>query len=138
MARHISPRTAVEGLQNVPETGACMVIANHPTGLADGLAVFQALRDRRPDHVFLANADALRVIPNGQDVIIPVEWVADKRSHAKTRETLLAMRQAIQDGKCLVIFPSGRLARLGWKGLVDQPWESSAASGARKICDFAC
>lgn len=132
VARHISPRIAVEGLQNVPRTGACIIIANHPTGLADGLAVFQALRDRRRDHVFLANADALRVIPNGEDIIIPVEWVHEKRSLAKTRETLLAMRRAIKQEKCIVIFPSGRLARKTWRGLVDQPWESSAAMVARK------
>ena len=132
VARHISPRIATEGLYHVPKKGACIVIANHPTGLADGLAVFQALRDRRRDHVFLANADALRVIPKGDDIIIPVEWVKDKRSMAKTRDTLLAMRQAIKDEKCIVIFPSGRLARMSWRGLVEQPWESSAAMVAKK------
>lgn len=132
VARHISPRIAVEGLQNVPRKGACMVIANHPTGLADGLAVFQALRDRRPDHIFLANSDALRVIPKGDDIIIPVEWVLDKRNVAKTRDTLLAMRKAIKDEKCIVIFPSGRLARMSWRGMVEQPWESSAAMIAKK------
>ncbi|MGJ8560946.1 MAG: 1-acyl-sn-glycerol-3-phosphate acyltransferase [Litorimonas sp.] len=132
VARHISPRTAVEGLQNIPRAGPCIIIANHPTGLADGLAVFQTIRDRRRDHVFLANADALRVIPNGDDIIIPVEWVIEKRSLAKTRETLLKMRQAIQDEKCIVIFPSGRLARMSWRGLIDQPWETSAATVARK------
>ena len=132
VARHISPRIATEGLYHVPRKGACIVIANHPTGLADGLAVFQALRDRRRDHVFLANADALRVIPKGDDIIIPVEWVKDKRSMAKTRDTLLAMRQAIKDEKCIVIFPSGRLARMSWRGLVEQPWESSAAMVAKK------
>lgn len=132
VARHISPRTAVEGLQNIPRTGACIIIANHPTGLADGLAVFQAIRDRRGDHVFLANADALRVIPKGGDIIIPVEWVMEKRSLAKTRKTLVKMRQAIKAEKCIVIFPSGRLANIHWRGLIDQPWESSAATLAKK------
>lgn len=132
VARHISPRTAVEGLQNIPRTGACIIIANHPTGLADGLAVFQAIRDRRRDHVFLANADALRVIPKGNDIIIPVEWVMEKRSLTKTRETLVNMRQAIKAEKCIVIFPSGRLAQLRWRGLIDQPWETSAATVAKK------
>jgi putative hemolysin len=132
VAGHISPRTAVEGLQNIPRTGACILIANHPTGLADGLAVFQAIRDRRRDHVFLANADALRVIPKGDDIIIPVEWVTEKRSLAKTRETLLKMRQAIKAEKCIVIFPAGRLAKMHWRGLIDQPWESSAVTLAKK------
>ena len=132
VARHINPRTAVVGLSNIPSKGACILIANHPTGLADGLAVFQAIRDRRPDHIFLANADALRVIPHGEDIIIPVEWVKDKRNHTKSRETLLAVRDAIRAEKCIVIFPSGALAQMTWRGLVDRPWESSAAMIAKK------
>lgn len=129
---HISPRTAVVGLSHLPKTGACVVIANHPTGLADGLAVFQAIQDRRPDHLYLANADALRVIPKGEDIIIPVEWVKSKRNHSKTRGTLLAVKAALKEDRCVVIFPSGALAQLSWRGLVDRPWQSSAAMLARK------
>lgn len=132
VADHISPRTSVRDLSNLPRKGRCVIIANHPTGLADGLAVFQAIRDRRPQHCYLANADALRVIPKGEDVIIPVEWVKDKRSHAKTRETLLKMKEALEDERCVVIFPSGRLGTLTWRGIVDKEWESSAAMVARK------
>lgn len=132
VADHISPRTAVKDLSNLPSVGRCILIANHPTGLADGLAVFQAIRDRRPDHCFLANADALRVIPNGQDIIIPVEWVKDKRSHAKARQTLVDMKQALEAERCVVVFPSGRLAQMTWHGLTEKPWESSAAMIARK------
>ena len=132
VAQHINPRTVVTGLSHIPKTGPCFIIANHPTGLADGLAVFQAIRERRPDHMFLANADALRVIPDGEDIIIPIEWVKSKRSHAKTRDTLLRTRNAIKAGKCIVIFPSGALAQLSWRGLIDRPWESSAAMLARK------
>ena len=132
VARHINPRLAVKGLGHLPKTGRCVIIANHPTGLADGLAVFQAIRDRRPDHCYLANADALRVIPKGEDIIIPVEWVKSKRTHTKTRDTLLLMKQALEAERCLVIFPSGRLAKLSWSGLKEQNWESSAAMVARK------
>jgi len=128
----IQPRTSVEDMSNLPETGACIVIANHPTGLADGLAVFHAIREQRPEHVFLANADALRVIPKGEDIIIPVEWVKAKRNHAKARDTLLNVRAALKEGRCVVIFPSGALAKMSWRGLIDRPWQSSAAMLARK------
>lgn len=132
VARHISPRTAVKNLEHLPRTGKCILISNHPTGLADGMAVFQAIRERRPDHMFLANADALRVMPHAKDIIIPVEWVTEKRSLAKTRQTLMNVKHALEAGKCVVIFPSGRLAQLSWRGLKDQPWESSAAMLAKK------
>lgn len=132
VADHISPRTAVKGLNNLPSKGRCVIIANHPTGLADGVAVFQAIRDRRPQHCYLANADALRVMPNGKDIIIPVEWVKDKRSHGKARNTLMQMKKALEEERCVVIFPSGRLAQLSWSGLQEKPWESSAAMIAKK------
>ena len=132
MTDHIRPRTAVLGLQNIPSDGKCIIISNHPTGLADGMAVFQAIRDRRPDHLFLANADALRVIPKGGDIIIPVEWEAKKRTLAKTKQTLLDSKAALDAGKCVIIFPSGRLARLSLRGLTEQPWQSSAAMLAKK------
>lgn len=129
---HIRPRTAVAGLHHLPANGKCIIISNHPTGLADGMAVFQAIRDKRPEHVFLANADALRVIPKGGDIIIPVEWVSEKRTLAKTKQTLLETKAALDAGKCVVIFPSGRLGRLGLRGIYDQPWQSSAAMLAKK------
>jgi len=42
----IQPRTMVQNMSNLPATGACVVISNHPTGLADGLAVFRAIQER--------------------------------------------------------------------------------------------
>ena len=132
VSQHVSPQTVVTGLENVPPSGRCIIISNHPTGLADGMAVFQAIKNRRPDHVYLANADALRVIPQGEDVIIPVEWVKNKRSISKTRETLAKTRQALKSERCIVIFPSGKLARMTLRGLKDQSWESSAAMLAKK------
>jgi len=87
--------------------------------------------------VFLADSiqtktDALRVIPKGGDIIIPVEWEAKKRTLAKTKQTLLDSKAALDAGKCVIIFPSGRLARLSLRGLTEQPWQSSAAMLAKK------
>ncbi len=132
VAKRFRPRIAVTGLANLPSSGKCIIISNHPTGLADGIAVFQAIRDKRPHHVFLANADALRVIPKGGDIIIPVEWVKAKRTITKTKQTLVDTKAALDAGKCVVIFPSGTLARLGLRGIYDQPWQSSAAMLAKK------
>jgi len=132
MAEQLKPKLDISGIDHLPETGRCVVIANHPTGLADGVAVYEALKAKRPDLIFLANADALRVIPKGEDIIIPVEWVKSKRNMRKTRQTLTDMRRALNHERCLVIFPSGALARMTFKGLIDRPWESSAAMVAKK------
>jgi len=132
ISKRLTPKLNITGFDHLPETGRCVVIANHPTGLADGVAVYDALKTKRPDLVFLANADAMRVMPKALDLIIPVEWVKSKRNMSKTRQTLMDMRQALNDERCLVIFPSGALARMTRRGLVDRPWESSAAMVAKK------
>lgn len=122
----------ISGLEHVPSAGKIMVISNHPTGLADGLFVFDALKKTRPDLVFMANADALRVTPGGGDIIIPVEWVKEKRSPSKARATLKSLKTALGNERAVVIFPSGVLAKMGWRGLVDKPWNPTAISAARK------
>ena len=101
--------------------------------VADGIAVFDAIRARRQDAVFFANADAVRVSPRLGETIIPVEWVVDKRTREKTRATLQAAKEAFEAGRCVVMFPAGRLARVGRDGSVTDPeWAPTAASLARK------
>ncbi len=132
MIKHINPRISVQNLDRLPKEGKCILISNHPTGLADGIAVHQAIKERRPDHIFLANSDALRVMPLATDLFIPVEWKKEKRSTKKTRQTLILLKKALKEDKCIVIFPSGRLAKITCRGLIDRTWENSAAMLAKK------
>ncbi|MEL6829503.1 MAG: 1-acyl-sn-glycerol-3-phosphate acyltransferase [Pseudomonadota bacterium] len=122
----------LQNIERMPKTGRLVVAANHPTGLADGIAVWDALRQVRRDLVIFANADAIRVNPEFDDVIIPVEWVMDKRTPAKTRETLRLAKEAFAEEKCVVIFPSGRLATKIDGTLTEQSWMPSIVSLARK------
>lgn len=131
----LSMAVTAEGLTHVPETGACVVTANHPGGIADGIAVWEALKARRPDMVFFANRDAIRVCPGLADCVIPVEWRAVERSRDKTRETLRQSVEAFRQGRCVVVFPAGRMARWDWGEfrLVEQDWAPTAVSLARKF-----
>ncbi len=123
----------VHGLKRLPATGRCVVVCNHPTGIADGVAVYDAILRRRSDVIFFANADALRVNPRFVDSIIPVEWVEAKRTRDKARTTLQAARAAFEAECCVVVFPAGRLARRNAAGqLIDPPWAPTAVSLAQK------
>lgn len=121
-----------QGLERLPRTGRVIVAANHPTGLADGIAVWDLVKQVRDDVVFFANADAVRVNPRFEDVIIPVEWVAEKRSPSKTRATLKRAAAAFAEEKCVVIFPSGRLAQKLDGQLREKDWFSTVVGLARK------
>ncbi len=126
-------KVTATGLERIPRTGRAIVVCNHPTGIADGIAVYDALKPLRPDLCFYANSDAHRVSPRFNDTLIPVEWVESKRTRERTRETLILTREAMEAERLLVIFPAGRLARRQPDGLLsDPPWQSSAASLARK------
>jgi putative hemolysin len=134
---HVSARlelkVAVRGLDNLPATGRAIIVANHPTGIADGVAVHDALRSVRSDLIFYANADAHRVCPGFDEALIPVEWVEAKRTRDRLRLTLAMTRAAMEAERALMIFPAGRLAVRGEDGrLTDPPWAPSAVSIARK------
>ncbi len=119
--------------ERLPATGRLVIVCNHPTGIADGVAVLDGLKSRRPEMVFYANADARRVAPGLDDVLIPVEWVAAKRTREGARRTLELTRRAMEAGRALVVFPSGKLARQVRPGVaVDPPWSGGAFSVARK------
>jgi len=126
-------KVVARNLDRLPATSRCIVVCNHPTGIADGVAVFDAIKQRRADAIFFANADALRVSPRLGETVIPVEWVHEKRTREKTRATLNAAKEAFEAERCVVMFPAGRLARIGKDGLVTDPeWAPTAASLARK------
>ena len=120
-------------LDRLPAQGRCLVVCNHPTGIADGIAVYDAILKRRPDAIFFANADALRVNPRFAEALIPVEWVEAKRTREKTRVTLQGAKDAFEGERCVVMFPAGRLARRNTEGqLIDPPWAPTAVSMAQK------
>ena len=125
-------RITVEGLEHLPASGRAVLMPNHPAGIADGIAVFEAIKNVRPDMTFFANRDAVRCQENLAEIIIPVEWMEERRNHAKSKETVRNMVQAFRDDRLIVIFPSGRLARPTPVGLIERAWLESGVSLAQK------
>jgi len=120
------------GSQHLPKRGGVVVTANHPAGIADGVAVYDALKHTREDITFFANRDAVRAAPGLAELVIPVEWVEQKRTRARNRETVQHLVRAFRDQRLIVIFPSGRLARPTMRGLIERGWTPTAVSLAQK------
>jgi len=121
-----------QGLEHIPTSGGAVVMANHPSGIADGVALWDALSSKRQDIVFFANRDAIRAAPGLADTIIPVEWVEEKRTRERSKETVKQMVSAFRAQRLIVIFPSGRLAQPTLSGLQERPWMPTAVSLAQK------
>jgi putative hemolysin len=128
----LSVKLDMTGLERLPSSGAFIILANHPTGITDGVAVYDAVKQVRPDTKFYANSDARRICSRFDDVLIPVEWVLAKRTRERTRVTLKMTEQAFAENRPLAIFPAGRLARVRDGQLTDPEWMPTAVSLARK------
>jgi putative hemolysin len=103
----VSIDITAEQLGHVPATGSTIVVANHPTGALDGLALAHALLQRRPDVRLLGNHLLARV-PEMRDRIIAVNPF-DPRS-IENRRGLRAAREWLAGGGLLVIFPAGEVS----------------------------
>ncbi len=128
----LSVKLEITGLERMPASGAFVLLANHPTGITDGVAMYDAVKRARPDMLFYANSDAQRVCPRFDDMLIPVEWVLAKRTRERTRVTLKMTGQAFAENRPLTVFPAGRLARVRNGLLTDPEWMPTAVSLARK------
>jgi putative hemolysin len=123
---------SVNGRERIPRTGGFIMVANHPTGIADGIAVYNALKPVRRDLAIFTNRDAVRVNRRFADVLIPVEWRSREKSTSKSKETLKETNRAVEEGRAIVVFPSGRIAFWENARLNERPWQHSAVALARR------
>src|SRR3712207_5628459 len=133
VSQMLSLRLDVTGLEHVPAEGRLLIVANHPTGPADGIAIFDALAPVRSDLHFYANADTVRIAPGLAQTVIGIEGKpGDKRARDSSRRALLRTREIFEQEQALFIFPAGRISRRIEGRLQDWPWQRSALSLARK------
>ncbi|WP_028033636.1 GNAT family N-acetyltransferase [Chelativorans sp. J32] len=128
----LSLNVTARGKEHIPAKGAFILAPTHPTGIADGIAIFDLMRELRPDMAVFANRDALRVNPRFRDIVIPVEWRQHEKSHAKSRDTLEMTAKAFAQQKAIILFPSGRIAYWHEKKLTERPWQPSVVALARR------
>lgn len=126
-------KTTIKGLENLPATGRVIIVSNHPTGMADSVALLDAIRAKRPDLKFWANAGLIKCCPNLNHTLIPIEWTLANRSHSKTRATFLATKQVLESEKALAVFPAGRLAQFKKGRLSDRKWMTGFMAIAKKF-----
>jgi putative hemolysin len=89
--------------------GPLVMIANHPFGIADGIAAL-ALAERlgRPFRILLT-AEFMRV-PELQGVGLPIDFSETRAALAVNLATRAEARRLLKDGGTIVIFPAGAVA----------------------------
>lgn len=122
----------VTGLEHVPSSGRLLIVANHPTGIIDALAVRAAINEIRPDARYFSNRDLVRIVPRLREFVIPLEWLRRRRTPSALRETLEASVQAFKENRAVVIFPGGGIARGSLSGLKELDWLTATVKLMRR------
>lgn len=102
-------------IKNIPQSGSLLVLANHPTGIADGLLILDTIMSIRTDVKLIVNSTTY---PLGalKDYIIEAEIPLRNPKYADEIETspknALAIKSALkwlEEGHCLVLFSNSEV-----------------------------
>lgn len=106
-------------LERIPVSGRVVIIANHPIGSLDGLALLKLISDIRPDVKVVANQLLMALKPL-HNLLLPV----NNMTGSTERRALDNIQQHLADEGALILFPSGEVSRLSPEGIRDGRWHS--------------
>ncbi|WJG08491.1 lysophospholipid acyltransferase family protein [Aliiglaciecola sp. LCG003] len=105
--------------ERIPSDGRVVVIANHPIGSLDALALMKLLCEVRSDVKVVAN-EMLMALPPLHDIILRV----NNMQGGTPKEHLQNIHQHLNNQGAILIFPAGEVSRLRPQGIRDTRWHS--------------
>ncbi|MDP2716364.1 lysophospholipid acyltransferase family protein [Rheinheimera sp.] len=106
-------------VERIPASGRVVIIANHPIGSLDGLALLKLVSDIRPDVKVVANQLLMALEPL-HNLLLPV----NNMYGGTERRALDNIQQHLASEGALILFPSGEVSRLRPEGIRDGKWHS--------------
>lgn len=113
-------------IQRIPDTGRLLIVANHPSGALDALALLDLVGRVRRDVRIVAN-DLLSALDGLDGLILPIRILGGRPS----ADSLRAIEAALIAEQCVIVFPAGEVARLGLRGVTDGRWRRGFLRFAR-------
>ena len=123
-----------DSINNIPSEGRLLIVANHPIGTLDGLALVKLIRSVRPDVRIVANRVLSHMEPL-QSVFLPVDVLSDKKNLKDTYKTML---DALENEEAIIIFPAGEVSRITPTGIRDGKWQPVLSSWRKKPAARFC
>lgn len=116
-----------ETLARIPPKGPLLIVANHPCGGLDALALLDMVGRVRRDVRIVAN-EVLTLVEPLADLLLPVRVFGGSAGPASLRR----VERALGDGECVIVFPAGEVSRLGPRGVRDTRWRPGFLRFARR------
>ncbi len=119
---------AAQDLANIPREGPVVVVANHPFGILDGLAMGRILSMVRGDFRILAH-QVFHKARDLREVILPVNFDPTPEATAVNLRTRRAALEYLAAGGCIGIFPGGTVSTSSglWNRAMDPAWKTFTA-----------
>jgi len=113
--------------ENIPVDGRVVIVANHPLGAMDALALIHLVGSVRRDVKILAN-DVLMQFHPLASLLLPLPVFGAGSALGGAREAY----RALERDEALIVFPSGEVSRMRPLGVRDAAWSPGFARLALK------
>ena len=113
--------------ERIPSQGRVVIIANHPIGSLDALALIKLVSEVRHDLKVVANQMLMAIEPL-HDMLLPV----NNMQGGTPKQHLGAIQNHLQSDGAILIFPAGEVSRLRPQGVRDTLWHSGFLRIARQ------
>ncbi len=113
--------------ENIPAGGRVVIIANHPIGSLDGLALLKLIHEIRSDVKVVAN-HLLSFVKPLHPCLLPI----NNMSGISKRFQIKNITAALKDEQAVIIFPAGEVSRVAPTGVKDGKWHKGFLSIAEK------
>lgn len=125
---NFSYQVSNQAVDRVPSEGRVVIVANHPIGSLDGLALLKFIRSIRPDVRIVAN-ELLSHLEPFQSLFLSVDNISEKANH---KAHFKAMIEALEKEQAVIIFPAGEVSRIRPTGVKDSAWKAGFLKLAKK------
>ncbi|MCG6118617.1 MAG: lysophospholipid acyltransferase family protein [Aquimonas sp.] len=119
-------RVAPSDRENIPSEGRAVIVANHPLGAMDALALLHLVGSVRRDARILAN-EVLMQLDGLRELLIPLDVFG-----GKARGGLREAYRALEAEQALIVFPAGEVSRIRPTGVRDGRWSEGFIRFARR------
>ncbi len=131
--KHLNLNYELEGLENIPKEGPCVIVSNHAHGMSDGLMFGDIAMKVRSDVRIVVN-EFLHHVRGMRPYQITVDVYGGEAAKRANMQGMREMLRWLKDGHSLLVFPSGSAATWSWKDgrVIDDPWQTNISSIIRK------
>jgi putative hemolysin len=112
---------------NIPASGRVVIVANHPLGALDGLALLKLVGEVRRDVKIVVN-DMLMNFQAVKDLLLPV----DNLTKATQKSSIADIINCLNNDQAVIVFPAGEVSRIRPNGVRDGKWTSGFLHFAKK------